>query len=169
MKNDEHFWRTTLIRGFLALLTGSAIMVIPDMARSLLLLPLAIVATILCLAAYGVLDSVLIFITSYMAASRTPKIALRVQGAVGISVGILLYAAFFDHVQLHLSGSQRAASLRLSFAPTASTGRLQADDCARSDSFAELARHLSSVYEGSSMSAVCPTLQPPRSKPAALR
>ena len=77
MKNDEHFWWTTLIRGFLALLTGSVIMVVPDMANTLLLLPIAIVVAILSLAVYGVLDSVLVFVTSYMAASQPAKIALR--------------------------------------------------------------------------------------------
>lgn len=101
MKNDEHFWWTTLIRGFLALLTGSAIMVVPDMARTLLLLPIAVVVAILSLAVYGVLDSVLVFVTSYMAASRPARIALRVQGTVGVTVGILLYWVFFDQVRLH--------------------------------------------------------------------
>ena len=101
MKNDEHFWWTTLIRGFLALLTGSVIMVVPDMANTLLLLPIAIVVAILSLAVYGVLDSVLVFVTSYMVASRPAKIALRMQGVVGVTVGILLYWVFFDRVRLH--------------------------------------------------------------------
>ncbi|MES2391191.1 MAG: hypothetical protein V4555_06100 [Acidobacteriota bacterium] len=101
MKNDEHFWWTTLVRGFLALLVGSAIMVIPDMARSLLLLPIAITISILGLAVYGVLDSVLVFITSYMAVSARARVALRLQGVVGITVGILLYRVFFNRVHLH--------------------------------------------------------------------
>jgi len=88
------------VRGFLALIAGSAVMVIPDMARTLLLLPMAIVVAILALAVYGILDSVLVFVTSYMAASRPAKVALRVQGVVGVTVGILLYQVFFDYVQL---------------------------------------------------------------------
>jgi uncharacterized membrane protein HdeD (DUF308 family) len=101
MKNDEHFWWTTLVRGFIALIAGSAIMVIPDMARTLLLLPVAIAVAILGLAVYGILDSVLVFVTSYMTESGRAKIALRLQGAVGVAVGILLYRVFFDYVQLH--------------------------------------------------------------------
>jgi uncharacterized membrane protein HdeD (DUF308 family) len=101
MKNDEHFWWTTLVRGFLAVSIGSVIMVVPDMAKSLLLLPLAMVAAILGLAVYGVLDSVLVFVTSYMAESRPAKIALRIQGVIGVTVGVFLYLAFFDQVRLY--------------------------------------------------------------------
>jgi hypothetical protein len=101
MKNDEHFWWTTLVRGFLALLTGSAIMAVPDMTNTLLLLPIAVVVAILSLAVYGTLDSVLVFVTSYMAASRPAKAALRIQGLIGVIVGVLLYSVFLDKVRLH--------------------------------------------------------------------
>jgi uncharacterized membrane protein HdeD (DUF308 family) len=101
MKNDEHFWWTTLVRGFLALLVGSAIMVIPDMARTLLLLPVAIAISILGLAVYAVLDSVLVLVTSYMASTSRARFALRLQGLIGIAVGILLYRVFYDQVRLH--------------------------------------------------------------------
>ena len=101
IEKDEHFWWTTLLRGFLALIVGSAIMVIPDMAGTLLLLPIALTMAILGLAVYGILDSVLVFVTSYMAVSRPEKFALRLQGAVGIVVGILFYFVFFDRVRLH--------------------------------------------------------------------
>jgi uncharacterized membrane protein HdeD (DUF308 family) len=101
MQNDKHFWWTTLVRGFVALIAGSAIMVIPEMARTLLLLPIAIAISILGLAVYGVLDSVLVFVTSYMATSRPAKFVLRLQGVIGVTVGILLYRVFFFHVQLH--------------------------------------------------------------------
>jgi hypothetical protein len=100
MRSDEHFWWATLIRGFIALIAGSAVMVIPDMARTLLLLPIAVVTAVLGLAVYGILDSCLVFVTSYMAASRPATIALRVQGAVGVAVGILLVWIFSDYVQL---------------------------------------------------------------------
>jgi hypothetical protein len=100
MKNDEYFWWTTLARGFLALTAGSAILVIPDTARTFLSLPIAVVVAIFGLAVYGVLDSVLLFVTSYMAASRAAKIALRVQGSIGVTVGILLIWAFSDYVQI---------------------------------------------------------------------
>jgi uncharacterized membrane protein HdeD (DUF308 family) len=100
MKNDEHFWWTTLIRGFLALLIGSVIMTVPDMTNTLLLLPIALVVAILSLAVYGILDSVLVFLTSYMVASPVAKAALRIQGLIGVAVGILLYWVFFDQVKL---------------------------------------------------------------------
>lgn len=101
MKMDDHFWWTTLIRGFLALLIGSVIMIVPDMARTLLLLPIAVVVAMLSLAMYGVIDSVLVFVTSYMVVSRPAKIALRMQGIVGVTVGVLLYWVFFGQVRLH--------------------------------------------------------------------
>jgi VIT1/CCC1 family predicted Fe2+/Mn2+ transporter len=50
MTNDIHLWMATLARGALALIVGSAVMVIPDMATTLLLLPFALVISILCLA-----------------------------------------------------------------------------------------------------------------------
>jgi hypothetical protein len=101
LKNHEHFWWTTLVRGFVALIAGSAIMVIPDMAKSLLLLPIAIAVAILGLAVYGVLDSVLVFVTSYMVTLSWVTIVLRVQGIIGVTVGLLLYRVFFLRVQLH--------------------------------------------------------------------
>lgn len=101
MKMDEHFWWTTLIRGFFALLIGSVIMIVPDMAKTLLLLPIAVVVAMLSLAMYGVIDSVLVFVTSYMVASLPAKIALRMQGIVGVTVGVLLYWVFFGQVRLH--------------------------------------------------------------------
>ena len=110
MKNDIHFWMATLVRGALALIVGSAVIVIPDMATTLLLLPFALAISILCLASYGVLDSTIVFITSFMASSRTARIALLLQGTFGIIVGILLLSIAFDRVQfdwfLYLIGIQ---------------------------------------------------------------
>lgn len=101
MKHDEHFWWITLVRGFVALVAGSAIAVVPDMARTLLLLPMAIAVSILGLAVYGVLDSVLVFITSYTVPSRLARIILRLQGVIGITLGVLIYRVFFFRVQLY--------------------------------------------------------------------
>lgn len=101
MRRDEHFWWITLARGFVALVAGSAIAVVPDMARTLLLLPMAIAVSILGLAVYGVLDSVLVFITSYTVASRLARIILRLQGVIGITLGALIYRVFFFRVQLY--------------------------------------------------------------------
>jgi len=101
MRHEQHFWWTTLGRGLLGLLAGSAILIIPDMAKTILLRPLAISVCILSLAAYGVVDSILVCVSSYMAATTRARFALRLQGAAGIAVGVLLYATFFEHAQLH--------------------------------------------------------------------
>ena len=95
-----HFWIATLIRGALALVIGSAALVIPDMATTLLLLPFALAVSILCLAVYGVFDSAIVFVTSFMASSRPPQIALRLQGTVGVMIGVILFAIVFDSVRL---------------------------------------------------------------------
>ncbi len=101
MKNDIHFWVATLIRGAVALVVGSAVMVIPDMATTLLLLPFAITVSILCLASYGVLDSAVVFITSFMTTSRLAMIALRLQGTLGVIMGVVLLSIAFERVHLH--------------------------------------------------------------------
>ncbi len=101
MKNDIHFWAATLIRGILALVVGSAAMVIPDMAKTLLLLPFAIVISILCLGCYGVIDSAIVFVSSFMVATSRARIALRLQGAMGAMVGVLLLSVAYDMVRLH--------------------------------------------------------------------
>ncbi|SEF91583.1 hypothetical protein SAMN05421819_1343 [Bryocella elongata] len=101
MRHEQHFWWTTLGRGLLALIAGSAILVVPDMTRTVLLRPLAMSVSIVSLAAYGVFDSVLVCISSYMAATAKARFALRVQGVVGIGVGVMIYMTFFSHSQMH--------------------------------------------------------------------
>ena len=100
MKRDLHFWFVMLIRGLIALLAGSCVLVIPDLARTLLLLPIAIVISVLGLATYGVIDSVLVLISSFMTESRRARILLLAQGAAGIAIGVLLLAVMFDRVRL---------------------------------------------------------------------
>ncbi len=100
MRQNLHFWLTILARGFVALLAGSAILIVPDLAKTILLLPIALAVAITGLAAYGVVDSVLVFVSSFMVDSGKAKAALRVQGFVGIAVGLLLLSVVFDHVQL---------------------------------------------------------------------
>lgn len=100
MKRDMHFWLIVLLRGFISLLFGSFILAIPDMAHTLLLLPIAVAVSVLGLATYGILDSALILISSFMTESRTARVVLLVQGAIGISIGILLLTVVFEHVQL---------------------------------------------------------------------
>ena len=60
----------------------------------------AVVISILCLATYGVLDSAVVFITSFMASSRVPKISLRLQGTAGGVVGVTLFSIVYNRVRL---------------------------------------------------------------------
>jgi hypothetical protein len=101
MKNDVHFWIAILLRGALALIVGSAVLVIPDMASTLLLMPFAVAVSILCLAAYGVLDSSIIFVCSFMVLSPSPRIALRLQGTCGVLVGLILFFVIYNRFSLH--------------------------------------------------------------------
>lgn len=101
MKRLETFWVVTIYRGVLAILIGSAILVVPDMARTLLLLPLAVAFAVLSLAFYGVADSILVFLTSFFASLRRARTGLRVQSACGLAIGAMFFSIFIDRIQLH--------------------------------------------------------------------
>jgi uncharacterized membrane protein HdeD (DUF308 family) len=101
MNRYESFWIVTIYRGALAILLGSAILFVPDMARTLLLLPFAVAFAVLSLAAYGIVDSVLVFVTSFFASLRRSRTALRIQSALGIVLGALFFSILFDKLQLH--------------------------------------------------------------------
>ena len=101
MKSDIHFWTVTLFRGFLALMAGSAVIALPDMARILFLMPFAVAISILCLAVYGLVDSALIFITSFMSESRPVRFCLALQGASGMLIGVVLLSMEFAQAQMH--------------------------------------------------------------------
>jgi uncharacterized membrane protein HdeD (DUF308 family) len=101
MNRYENFWIVTIFRGVLAILLGSAVLVVPDMARTLLLLPFAVAFAVLSLAAYGIVDSVLVFVTSFFASLRRSRTALRFQSAFGIVLGALFFSILFDKLQLH--------------------------------------------------------------------
>lgn len=100
MKRDVDFWFTVLARGLVALIAGSAILIVPDMAKTILLLPIAVSVAITGLAAYGIFDSALILVSSVM--SETPRVrsALIIQGLLGITIGVLLLSVAFHRVQL---------------------------------------------------------------------
>jgi hypothetical protein len=100
MHRQVYFWYTTLARGVVALFAGSAIWFIPEMAGSLLLLPMAFAFSVLALASYGVIDSSFIFLSSMMTRSKLAALALRLQGAVGITVGVLIFAVVYERVRL---------------------------------------------------------------------
>ena len=100
MRDKRRYWLATLLRGFVALIAGSAVLFIPDMARTILLLPTAVVASILGLALYGVVDSIIILVSSYTVPWRLSRLALRLQGLTGIAIGFVLLSAIFNFVQL---------------------------------------------------------------------
>jgi uncharacterized membrane protein HdeD (DUF308 family) len=100
MGKYENFWIVTILRGALAILIGSAILIVPDMARTLLFLPFAVAFVILSLVVYGIADSVLVFITSFFTSLHPAKTALRLQSAIGVSIGILFCSILFDKIQL---------------------------------------------------------------------
>lgn len=100
METYENFWIVTILRGVLALLIGSAVLVVPDMARTILLLPFAVAFVVLSLAAYGIADSVLVFVTSFFTSLRPARTVLRLQSAAGVCIGILFASILFDRIQL---------------------------------------------------------------------
>lgn len=100
MKRDMDFWITVLARGLVALLAGSAILIVPDMARTILLLPIAVAVAIAGLAGYGVFDSALIFVSSFMVQTARVKLVLRVPGLMGLTIGLLLLSVVYNQVQL---------------------------------------------------------------------
>ncbi len=100
MEKYENFWIVTILRGALALLIGSAILVVPDMARTLLFLPFAVAFVILSLVVYGIADSVLVCITSFFMVLHPARMALRLQSAAGIAIGILFGSILFDRVRI---------------------------------------------------------------------
>jgi hypothetical protein len=61
---------------------------------------MAVAFSMLTLPAYGVMDSSLVLLSSTMSRSRKAVMALRMQGAVGIVVGVLLFAVLYERVKL---------------------------------------------------------------------
>jgi len=101
MNTYTRYWVVSMARGVVALLTGLAILVLPQMVSLVFLLPFAILLSMLCLAAYGAIDSLLLFISSFMVPHHpTGSFTLRVQGVVGAVCGVLLFFFVYDHAQL---------------------------------------------------------------------
>ena len=102
MKAYSEYWAATMVRGLLAVVAGTGVLFIPEMASTILLLPFAVAISILCLAAYGTIDSAIILTTSFMIPGQQPgRRALRMQGICGAVIGILLFLLVSDRVELH--------------------------------------------------------------------
>jgi hypothetical protein len=100
MNTHGNFWIVTILRGVLAILIGSAILVVPDLARTILFLPFALAFVILSLAIYGIADSVLVFVTSLFISLRPARTVLRVQSACGVAIGVAFCSILFDRIHL---------------------------------------------------------------------
>ena len=101
MRTSENFWIVTLLRGLLAIVLGTAILVVPDLARTPLLTALAEDVAALSLVIYGVLDSTLVLISSFAMPIGSIRPALRIQSICGMCIGILFWFILFDKIQLH--------------------------------------------------------------------
>lgn len=101
METYTRYWVTSLVRGIVALLAGLAVLVLPSMITLVFLLPFAILISMLCLAVYGVVDSVIVLVTSFMVPQdQAGRWALRVQGIGGAIFGALLFFLVYDRAQL---------------------------------------------------------------------
>ena len=108
------YWVAMMVRGFLAIVFASAVLFISGLATTILLLPLAVVISFLCLAAYGVLDSAIVIASSFMIPHDRPgRLALRLQGIAGVIIGALLFSLVFDRATLrwylYLAAAQAAS------------------------------------------------------------
>src|SRR5260370_32173218 len=102
MKAYSEYWAATMIRGLRAVVAGTGVLFIPEMASTILLLPFAVTISILWLAAYGTIDSAMVLTTSFMIPHQQPgRLALRMQGICGALIGILLFALVSDRIELH--------------------------------------------------------------------
>jgi uncharacterized membrane protein HdeD (DUF308 family) len=102
MKAYSDYWTATMIRGLLAIVAGTGVLFIPEMASTLLLLPFAIVISILCLAAYGTIDSAIVLTTTFMIPRKhSGRLVLRMQGICGAAIGILLFVVAYNRIDLH--------------------------------------------------------------------
>jgi uncharacterized membrane protein HdeD (DUF308 family) len=101
MKAYGEYWTATLVRGLLAIVAGTGILILPQMAETVLLRPFALTISVLCLAAYGTIDSAIVLICSFMIPrGRSGRFILKVQGICGAVLGVLLFAYVYDRLSL---------------------------------------------------------------------
>jgi hypothetical protein len=101
LKSYTEYWAATMVRGLLAILVSTAVLVIPEMASTILLRPFAVVMSICGLAAYIFMDSAIVLVTSFMIPGNMPgKLALRLQGIGGAVIGAVLFSLILKSVNL---------------------------------------------------------------------
>lgn len=110
MKRDAGFWSINMVRGILAALLGLIFVPIPDMTRTLLLLPIGYALAVLGLALYGLIDSSLLLLSSAYGRSRLSRVLVALNGLVGIYVGASLFFVYYE--KLHLEWFLSLAALQ---------------------------------------------------------
>lgn len=101
METYTRYWTASMLRGAIALLASLAILVLPQMISLVFLLPFAILISMMALAAYGLVDSVLVLATSFLLPRHeSGRFALRLQGVAGAIGGALLFFFVYDRAQL---------------------------------------------------------------------
>jgi len=100
MHRYDNFWIVTFFRGALAVLFGLAILVIPQMARSLLLLPFAVLLVVASLCIHGAADSALNFFNSFAIPDRKGGIASRLESAFGVAIALTMATMVLDKVRV---------------------------------------------------------------------
>lgn len=96
----SRYWIVTLARGVLAFAVGFFVFVVPAMARTILLLPFAIVLTVLSLAAYGVFDSAMVLMNVGNIPNKPGASAHLVQGLYGLLTGAAIMFVVYDRMDL---------------------------------------------------------------------
>lgn len=92
MSEYTAYWGATCARGVIALIAGVVIVFCSALRSTILLMPLAIVFSLMALAAYVVVDSAIVLASSFMLPHHhLGRIALRVQGFIGIAIGITCF------------------------------------------------------------------------------
>jgi hypothetical protein len=101
MKAYGEYWTATMVRGLLAIVAGTGILVFPQMVETILLRPFALAISVLCLAAYGTIDSAIVLITGFMIPpGHSGRLILKVQGICGAVLGVLLFGFVYDRLSL---------------------------------------------------------------------
>ena len=101
METYTKYWVTSLVRGVVAILAGLAVLVLPSTITLVFLIPFAVLISMLCLAVYGVVDSAIVLITSFvLPRGRAGRLALRAQGIAGAVFGTMLFFLVYDRAQL---------------------------------------------------------------------
>jgi hypothetical protein len=110
LKSYTEYWVATMVRGVLGIVVATAVLVIPEMASTVLLRPFAVVVSICLLAAYTFMDSSVVLVTSFMIPRGMPgRVILRLQGLCGAVIGAVLFSFIYQsdlHWFLYLSAAQ---------------------------------------------------------------